>query len=79
MTTHSSILAWRTSWSEEPGRLQSMGLQSWTQLKQLNMHASALHFCAFYFYYYYICSTSDHQTLDPGGWGPWTSYQPARN
>ena len=23
--THSSILAWRTSWTEEPGRLQSMG------------------------------------------------------
>ena len=26
MATHSSILAWRTSWTEEPGRLQSMGL-----------------------------------------------------
>ena len=24
MTTHSSILAWRTPWTEEPGRLQSM-------------------------------------------------------
>ena len=28
MTTHSSILAWRSPWTEEPGRLQSMGLQS---------------------------------------------------
>ena len=27
MTTHSSILAWRISWAEEPGRLQSIGLQ----------------------------------------------------
>ena len=27
MTTHSSILAWRIPWTEEPGRLQSMGLQ----------------------------------------------------
>ena len=27
MGTHSSILAWRISWTEEPGRLQSMGLQ----------------------------------------------------
>ena len=27
MATHSSILAWKTSWTEEPGRLQSMGLQ----------------------------------------------------
>ena len=25
---------------------------------------------ALYFYYYYISSTSDHQALDPGGWGP---------
>ena len=27
MATHSSILAWRTPWMEEPGGLQSMGLQ----------------------------------------------------
>ena len=27
MATHSSILAWRILWSEEPGGLQSMGLQ----------------------------------------------------
>ena len=27
MTTHSSILAWRISWTEEPGRLQSVGSQ----------------------------------------------------
>ena len=26
--------------------------------------------CAIYFYCYYISSTSDHQALDPGGWGP---------
>ena len=33
MATLSSILAWRTSGTEEPGELQSMGLQkSWTQL-----------------------------------------------
>ena len=25
--THSSFLAWRISWTEEPGGLQSMGLQ----------------------------------------------------
>ena len=25
--THSSILAWKIPWTEEPGRLQSMGLQ----------------------------------------------------
>ena len=27
MATHSSILAWRISWTEEPGRLQSIGSQ----------------------------------------------------
>ena len=25
MAVHSSILAWKISWTEEPGRLQSMG------------------------------------------------------
>ena len=27
MATHSNILAWRIPWAEEPGGLQSMGLQ----------------------------------------------------
>ena len=27
MATHCSILAWKIPWTEEPGRLQSMGLQ----------------------------------------------------
>ena len=27
MATHSSILAWEILWTEEPGRVQSMGLQ----------------------------------------------------
>ena len=31
MATHFSILAWRVPWTEEPGGLQSMGSQSWTQ------------------------------------------------
>ena len=39
MATHSSILAWEIPWTEEPGGLQSMGLQknqTWLrhQLKQ---------------------------------------------
>ena len=38
MATHSSILAWRVPWTEEPVGLQSMGLQS---QGQLNMHAYA--------------------------------------
>ena len=27
LATHSSILAWKIPWTEEPGRLQSMGLK----------------------------------------------------
>ena len=29
----SSILPWRIPWTDEPGGLQSVGLQSWTQLR----------------------------------------------
>ena len=37
MAMHSSILAWRISWTEEPGGLQSMGLQ-----KSFSIHACYL-------------------------------------
>jgi len=34
MATHCSILAWEIPWTEEPRRVQSVGLQkSWTQLR----------------------------------------------
>ena len=33
LATHSSILAWRIPWTEEPGSLQSMGSQSRMRLK----------------------------------------------
>ena len=32
MATHCSLLAWRAPWTEEPGGLQSTGLQSQTRL-----------------------------------------------
>ena len=35
MATHSSTLAWKIPWTEESGRLQSMGLQSHTLLSDL--------------------------------------------
>ena len=42
MATHSSILAWKILWTEEPGRPQSMGPQRWTQLsKCVCTHACA--------------------------------------
>ena len=42
MATHSSILAWKIPWTEEPEGLQSMKPQSQTRLKQLSAHAHAL-------------------------------------
>ena len=39
---HSSILAWRISWTEEPGRLQSMQSQELDMTQRL------------FYYYYYI-------------------------
>ena len=42
MGTHSGILAWRIPWTEEPGRLQSMGLQrvghNWTGNTHTHTH-----------------------------------------
>ena len=35
MATHSSFLAWRIPWTEEPGRLQFMGSQEWTRLSAI--------------------------------------------
>ena len=36
MATHSSILAWRIPWTEEPGGLQSMGSQELDTTERLN-------------------------------------------
>ena len=47
MANHSSILAWRIPWTEEPGRLQSIGLQrlrhDWSNLAR--MHARMANLC----------------------------------
>ena len=37
MATHSSILVWRSPWTEEPGRLQSAEPQRQTWLRQVSM------------------------------------------
>ena len=44
MAPHSSTLAWKIPWTEEPGRLQSMGSQSWTRLSNFTFtsHFQAL-------------------------------------
>ena len=40
MATHSSILAWKIPWTEEPGGLQSMELQKLDRTEPLNTHKS---------------------------------------
>ena len=40
MATHSSTLAWKIPWTEEPGRLQSMGLQRVDTTERLHFHFS---------------------------------------
>ena len=40
MATHSSILAWRIPWTEEPGGLQSMGHQELDTTERLHFHLS---------------------------------------
>ena len=44
MATHSSTLAWKIPWTEEPGRPQSMGSQNQTRLSDftLTFHFPAL-------------------------------------
>ena len=45
MATHSSTLAWKIPWMEEPGRLQSMGVsKSWTQLSNFTFFLSVVPF-----------------------------------
>ena len=46
METHSSIRAWRIPWTEEPGRLQSMGLQdlNMTEPRRLSLFTAALQY-----------------------------------
>ena len=47
MATHSSILAWRIPWTEEPGGLQSMGLQS------LSIHTQEPLSCFGFFFFFF--------------------------
>ena len=44
MATHSSILAWRVLWTEEPGELQSMGLKELDMTERLTLETRQLIF-----------------------------------
>ena len=43
MATHSSILAWRIPWTQEPGGLQSMGSQ---RVRQTDIHKCTYSLCS---------------------------------
>ena len=42
LATHSSTLAWKIPWAEEPGRLQSMGCKKSDTTERLHFHFHAL-------------------------------------
>ena len=61
MAPHSSILAWRIPWTEEPGGLQSTGLQSQTRLSDFThslTHSLSGVLC--FFIQWQICYTLLH-------------------
>ena len=43
MATHSSTLAWKIPWTEEPGRLQSMGHKELDTTERLQFHFDFLY------------------------------------
>ena len=53
MSTHSSILAWEIPWTEEPGGLQSMGLQSQSLLKWLSTHTPEWWDCGWVIFFFF--------------------------
>ena len=45
MATHSSILAWKIPWTEEPDRLQSMGSQESDTTEHMSINFFEILFC----------------------------------
>ena len=60
MATHSSILVWRIPWTEEPGRLQFMGLQiiGHTERLSTDKHPSDMSYSIVGFEFYVNESTN---------------------
>ena len=54
MATHSSILAWKIPWTEEPGRLQSMGSQTQTQLSDWTIYSLYIQFVENFLLWKYV-------------------------
>ena len=56
LTTHSSILAWEIPWTEEPGKLQFMGLQR-SQTWPSNLARMHTHTLAYLYTYIFTCQS----------------------
>ena len=57
--THSSILAWRIPWTEEPGELQSMGLQRAGHDWATNSFTTFQYSIAYIYHIFFICLSVD--------------------
>ena len=68
MTIHSSILAWSTTWTETPGRLQSMELQRVG-------HDWATFTCLYLHQFLYICFINKKINKSLTSWYPSESYK----
>ena len=67
MATHSSVLAWRIPWTEEPGGLPSIGVaQSWTRLKQLSSSSNSSLFSSLFNFSYIISDQTSFILTLPG-------------
>jgi len=53
LATHSSVLAWKILWTEEPGGLQSMGSQKLDKTEQLTLSLLHIHTCICTYVYIY--------------------------
>ena len=63
MAAHSSILAWKIPWTEEPGRLQSMGSQRVRQDQRLHFTSLLLYrLYIFFFFKFKHCTTSKYHS-----------------
>ena len=68
MATHSSIIVWEISWTEEPGGLQSIGLQE-SDMTEATQHACT-HVCVHSLAYTYmssLCPLKESRSSDAPG------------
>ena len=59
----------RSFWHQGPASWKTIFSRTWGQGGFWIIQTHCI-YCVLYFYYFYISSTSDHQALDPRGWGP---------